>query len=519
MAEVVEASAGGPHREVELKLLVPPDARESLLQHPLLRVVPARRLRLDAVYFDTADSLLRKHALGLRLRRSGRQWVQALKLGADAPSALGARQEWESPARVRNGRPRLDVARLAASPLPGLLARHGTPPLAPVFETRVIRTLWRIEHRASRIEVALDIGRLLARRGGAEVELPVSELELELIEGRTEDLPDAALRLLGRGRSALALVPLTASKAERGYRLAAGKNVAVVKAAARGFVERLRAGQTAGEALRAVVAHGLGVLLADVAVLRETHDPEAVHQARVALRRMRSAIRLLDRRNEDFPARLATELRWAAQQLGVARDWDVIVDATLPALLDGAQAGLGGATDALGAKARAHRDAARAATVAALTTPRFARMALQAQAWSMTEAPSGRTLRQSAPRLLDRAHRRLFESARFFAALSPARRHRVRILAKRLRYALDVLSVALPQRAAEHYVTALAELQDVLGEINDTAVALERVGELDASAALLRHLQQRFEAREQALVIEVERLLKALYETPRPWEA
>ena len=131
----------------------------------------------------------------------------------------------------------------------------------------------------------------------------------------------------------------------------------------------------------------------------------------------------------------------------------------------------------------------------------------------------GRTLRRLAPRALGKAHRRLFDAAQFFAALSPERRHRVRILAKRLRYALDVLSVALPRDATERYIAALAELQDVLGDLNDAAVAQIRLRDLTGSDMTLDLAQQRAEARAQTAVGEVEVRLLKLLETRPPWKA
>jgi CHAD domain-containing protein len=95
----------------------------------------------------------------------------------------------------------------------------------------------------------------------------------------------------------------------------------------------------------------------------------------------------------------------------------------------------------------------------------------------------------------------------------------VRILAKRLRYALDVLSVALPAAATERYIAALADLQDVLGELNDAVVAAESLAALSVSPPLLEHLQRWSGQRELELVLQAERKLLALLETERPWSA
>jgi triphosphatase len=508
-----------PSHETELKLHLPEGAAESLSLAATLKGLSPRTARLHAIYFDTADRLLQRQRMALRLRRSGRQWVQTLKTSDASTGGLSTRPEWESPARVVRGQPRIDLKRLQHTPLPRLLAKHAASGLLrPVFTTRVLRTVWNVNFKSSRIEVAMDRGRIESPREGRRVTEPISELELELLEGQVEDLIALALRLAGRGSEALALVPLTASKAERGYRLAAGLAPPPTKAAARGFIDALKADMTFGAALRAIIAQGLGVMLANTAALRDGHDPEYVHQARVALRRMRSAVRLLDRSHADFPAALANDLRWAGRLLGDARDGDVLAGETLPAFAAAAPPELGSRVQLLLDHACTRRDAARTAATAALATPRYARLALRLQAWTLTPPPAGRTLARLAPRVLGRAHARLFAAAQFFAALSPERRHRVRILAKRLRYGLDVFSVALPPKPTERCIAALSGLQDVLGELNDAVVARSVLREITDSEVIHAAVTQWASAREQDRVREAEVRLLALLQTGRPWK-
>jgi inorganic triphosphatase YgiF len=505
--------------EVELKLFLPEGAEQVLPNSPLLRNRQARRQRLDSTYLDTPDRLLQKHGMALRLRRVGRQWLQTLKSTQATRGGLSTRPEWEAPARVVNGKPRVNFARLADTPLPALLARHHAQrKLRPLFRVRVHRTLWGIEFRGSHIEIAMDRGVIEAVCNERRVVAPVAELELELKDGCASDLNAAALRLVGRGQAALALVPMVRGKAERGYLLADGKSAPPAKASAGGFVEALRPDVTVGDALRTITAHGLGVLLANTENLQDLHETEYVHQARVALRRLRSAQRLLDRGHQDFPESLASELRWAARLLGDARDWDVIVGETLPKLLKAAPAQVNFQLAATLDRARAKRDAACVDARTALATARFARLALQLQAWTMTSPPKGRTLERVAPRALDRAQRRLFEAARFFAALSAERRHRVRILAKRLRYALDVLSVALPASETERYIAALSDLQDVLGELNDGEVAARVLDRLGAPAETAAFVREWLAGHSEERAKRAEAQLLALYERARPWD-
>lgn len=503
--------------EIELKLAVPPAAAAALAAAPLLAHAAPRRVALDATYFDSADRLLQRHGMALRVRRTGRQWVQTLKTTARAAGGLSARPEIDMPARVVGGTPALNTARLAATPAGALLARQRVRPrLAPVFRVRVQRTIWQVRVGASEIEVAFDRGRIEAERAGRRVTLPVSEVELELIAGRPEDLITAGLRLVGTGRDAPGLVPSVRSKAERGYLLAAGKPLPVAKAAARGFVQGLSAEMPASSALRAVVTHGLNVVLANTEALHVAHEAEYVHQARVALRRVRSALRLLDRAHDDFPAALLVELGWAGRLLGAARDADVFAEETLPALL--AQAPhANGHVEHLQARVAEARATARAQALAGLASARFARLALRLQAWTLSPPPAARSLAKMAAKSLERARDKLFDAARFFAAQTPEHRHEVRILAKRLRYALDLYTPALPAAPTAAYIAALAELQDVLGALNDAAVAQQSIAGFGAAPELVEWARARLVDGELARVIEAERKLLALYAIAPPW--
>ena len=504
--------------ETELKLHLPATTVEALMQRKPLVSTVARRQRLDAIYLDTADRLLQRNAMALRLRRTGHRWVQTLKSAGKAGGGLSVRGEWETPARMRGGRPHVNLAALADTPLPALLAgRRGIRALVPVFRTRFTRDVRILTRGRSLIEVAIDRGRIETVNARPRRHEELSEVEFELKQGHAEDLCALALRLIGRGRRALSLVPLPLSKAERGYLLADDQKAAPLKAAARGFVAALAADQSAGTALRAIMAHGLSVLLANTEAMQRGPDDEYVHQARVALRRMRSALRLLDRKHDDFPEALADELRWVGTALGAARDADVLAHRTLPALVAAAPTTQRAALSTLVARAEMQRDASHATVVATLRRPRYAQLALRLQAWTLSAEPDGRTLRQLAGKLLDKAHQHLFDEARFFAALPPERRHHVRILAKRLRYALDVFSVALPAEPTESYIDALSELQDALGEMNDIAVAGVALPSLADEATLLATARAWLDEREAELTRNAEERLLALSELQVPW--
>jgi CHAD domain-containing protein len=205
-------------------------------------------------------------------------------------------------------------------------------------------------------------------------------------------------------------------------------------------------------------------------------DPEGVHQARVAVRRLRSDLQtfrpLLDRAWSDP---LRDELKWLGGVLGAVRDDDVHLEVlerldAAPALVD---------------ELRRQRDRHRIDLCRALDTRR-ARTLLDAlvdaaQHPRTTDDATGR----AAPLLAPLVHKRWKKLRRAVAELgddpAPEQLHEVRILAKRCRYATIAVSPAFrgddADRAAK-FAKALGKLQDELGVVNDTAVITARLDAL-----------------------------------------
>jgi len=165
--------------EQELKLHVPRGARPGI-ERELLRL-PVTRVRLRASYFDTPSRELALAGVALRLRLEGRKWVQTLKMRGE--HAL-ARIE------LNHARPNasLDLGVYAGTPAEAILASLKEP-LGVRYETDVRRVLRVARTRFGAVEIAYDTGSL---RAGA-LELPISEIEFELVSGRL-----AAVFSLGR---------------------------------------------------------------------------------------------------------------------------------------------------------------------------------------------------------------------------------------------------------------------------------------------------------------------------------
>jgi triphosphatase len=204
-------------REIELKLEFDPADLARIRAHPLLAATDSQRKTLRSIYYDTADFVLRKAGVSLRVRDSNGQFVQTIKRANDN-AGLFDRSEWEHEVKDRD----IDLIAASGTALEPLLSVRVRDALRPVFETRVKRTVYQLVRDGSDIEIALDRGEVEA--GGRKA--PIHELELELKRGEAAEL----FRL---ARELDATVPLRIAgkvKAERGYELVEDAHQAFEKA-------------------------------------------------------------------------------------------------------------------------------------------------------------------------------------------------------------------------------------------------------------------------------------------------
>lgn len=460
------------HRETELKLALP--AR----QVPVFERLMARRRstpqhqQLWTRYFDTPDFALSRRGVAVRIRRAGRRWLQTLKTEGERGGGLSQREEFEVPV-ARNA---LDWARFPPAALAhvpeGLRAQ-----LVPLFETRFKRTAWQVRGQAgARIEVALDVGEV---RAGART-LPLCEVELELKSGQPDALIALALALTARAHGArLDWLPLDASKAERGWRLARDERAAPVPLAP----VLLPRGGSVEEGFVAICTACLAQFQANLPGALEDRDIEYVHQARVALHRLRVALRLYRRVCPLPQGELPAGLRALAAALGPVRDWDVLCCVTLPqvapAFADPA------AWQPMMQVVQARRRAARQAMQDAIAQAGPTAWLLAFHRWLAQQAwrsdPAQQAARQEplqawAARALQASHKKLVRSARDFAKQSPQQRHALRLWVKRQRYAAEFFETLQGAAPRAKYQRRLHELQSSLGHANDVHIARALLG-------------------------------------------
>lgn len=447
-------------QEIELKLELPQEAVEAFERSALLPS-ESEAAQLRSTYFDTPDRQLQAHGFSLRIRRSGDDRVQTVKAGGDAGGAgLFARAEWEMP--VTDDAPVID----ARTPIAELL-REDVSSIAPIFDVDVERRTWRLSVDGSRIELVLDRGRI----GAGERQAPICEIELELQAGEP-----AALFALARKIAMVAPVrPGVAAKSERGYRL-----LDAARGAFKAEPVALKPGVRTEDAFQTIARACLRHYRLNEALLFDHYDPQALHQARVAVRRLRSAFTIFKAiLAERDVARFQGELRWLAGMMSDARNLDVLAERT--------EAG------PLRDRLEEARTQVQAKVRDALLSDRARGLLLDLVEWlALGAGPCEQAVREElaerfAARRLQHFHRRVAKGGRRMERLTDEARHEVRKDAKKLRYASDFFAGLFATgkkqaRRREKFISALAGLQDDLGALNDlvsTPEILERHGLAD----------------------------------------
>jgi inorganic triphosphatase YgiF len=356
--------------------------------------------------------------------------------------------------------------------------------------------------------VALDEGQVRAGRRSA----PISELELELKRGKTDDIFKLAHEM---GKLAPATLSLK-SKSERGYDLIEYKPA---KAAGAEKI-RLQRGMNTADAFRIIGRSILRHIAGNETAVRRS-DSEGVHQMRVGLRRLRAAISLFAKLLGDQETeRVKAELKWLTGELAPARDLDVYVRNEIESL-PGATPARRGMKELAGVLTL-RRDAAFGKASAAVESRRYRSLLLDTLQWLETGdwAKHARYYRQRpierfAADILARRTKTIKKKAKKIRELDSQQRHKLRIAVKKLRYASDFFRHLFASRRGKKrlpsFKARLTDLQDCLGALNDIKVHQKlapkpAVGKPSAKAARQAFAIGVVSGREQS---EIEPLLNA----------
>lgn len=455
-------------REVERKYVLPdgagPKKRPGRLPElsgtrGVAAVVARGVTELDATYYDTPDLRLARAHVTLRRREGGDDAGWHLKL----PVTAGVRDEVRAP-----------LSDTVPGELAGLLRsllRDARP--VPVVRLRTARDISLLTDAdgAPLVELAHDAvraERLGTRPGEAVRVLAWSEVEAELADGADA----AVLAAVDKRLRKAGLVP--APYASKLARALEGTSDGAAP-----WLGTPRAPRTAGDHVLAFLRQQAAALIAlDPAVRRDL--PDSVHQMRVAIRRLRSALRsygaVLDR---TATGPVADELQWLGGELGVDRDTEVLAErlgsrvAAVPDTLL-----LGPVRARLRIWSTSSRAGSRDATLAVLDGERYAAL-LDALDALLAEPPLRPSARADAAGVLAKAvlkdYRRLAKRTEHALTLPAGHErdlalHGARKAAKRARYTAEAARPALGKPAAR-FAKRMKAVQQVLGEHQDAVVA------------------------------------------------
>ncbi len=446
-------------------------------------------VRLHSLYLDTNELALARQGIALRLRRCGRRWEATIKWEGSSDQEIHERPELTVPLR---GRPRTPFELTQPELYEHLAARVAGRALRTVLVSDIRRTRLNVETIDAEpgseplVEIALDRVHL----HGPQPDEPVTryyEVEVERIGGQRKDV----VQIAGFLRTRFGLYPSTESKFARGIALL--HHPQWLGAAKIGLLED----DTVVSAARKVVGAQLEELRLQDPGTRRGDDPEALHDMRVATRRLRAALTIF---GAAFPPRLRSslrdELKWLRGCLGGVRD----VDVQLKRVADfcaSTPASLRTAVESYSRYLQRRRAEYRKEMVEILHSPRYFALLERLEKFSIGSMPVSddaalRAVGGLAADAVATAYQRVRKRGRKVQEEpTPEDLHELRIRAKRLRYALEFCR-ELTGREGRRAVRRLVRLQDLLGAFHDAVVAADFVrqyvdggGKRAGSAALI----------------------------------
>lgn len=501
--------------EFELKFEIPAQSLPKIVA--AVHAKKAQLQILQACYFDTKDNALAKNGLTLRMRKEANDWVQTAKgltsnslerlehnveiglskTNVTKNSVLGNKT---STSKLSNPMPSIDLSRHANEKIGKLIMSalkikpNGLIPLLiPLYETDVQRLKFTVKHAGSLIEIALDQGMVIS--GGRSATL--CELEIELKQGK----PEHAIALARTWCSAHGLWLSTINKSMKGQRLHDYLLSSQLKHKGLEDKPELKSDANGQQMVKAVFQSCLNQILANASEIASgSQNAEHIHQLRVGIRRLRTAMRELTVLVDGINMAWEMPLIDAFRALGEHRDDDHLNHVLQPQIA--AEGGPDVST---------HIDAAKLLDASLVVRSKvFQDTLLCLIAYVNSSYLNGSDLSDSKysdaknvadnakenykhkkvtkilANRLDKLHEKIIKEGKKFLALTETQQHSVRKHFKRLRYLAEFsaplfTTSATARKRTSAFIAALKPVQDALGLYNDELMALQTYRTLAAT--------------------------------------
>lgn len=469
-------------RETGLKLTLPSPAAEAeiiaALEGQAYRIKRLKAGRNLDLYLDTFDWSLYKEKLSLRYRIAGGQARYTLKAVGSSEEGSARRQETDCPLDAPLPKPAEIPAKKIAELVDGLIRPRR---LIEQFLIRTDRRPFRLTTpEGAEVELVFATSSF-TRKGlqGPRNARKLYELEAELASG-----PETALAAL-----AALLHKTAACRPSLGTRFAvalARLKIAIpAKKPPARYAVRLE--DRFDQAVRKILAHQWQRFTEQLPGIRRDIDTEFVHQARVATRRIRSALRLFQAAvPAGAGAQLAAELQWLGALLGSVRDLDVFL-LNLPAFRARCDRFPKKWQVRIEALVAGRRREALADLLAGLASPRYERCArllerlLSAPLPLRPRPPAGKPVGEAVAAIIRERFAAVMKRGReALAEPRPKRFHTLRIRMKRLRYACEFMAGAY-EGSLDPFIDRTVEIQDCLGEMQDAVFTRAFLADLFAA--------------------------------------
>ncbi|MDK1670304.1 CYTH domain-containing protein [Moraxella osloensis] len=513
--------------ELELKFAVP-SYQQSVLRKNI-DTKTAQQQRLSAYYFDTPNQDLAKKGIALRIRFEDSQWVQTLKTAGDG---VAKRVELNTVLSLTGTPDTLDVSSLVPDvsliTQPTVVAQLTSimpldqlaQALTVQYFTDVQRTSRQIKKNNSRIEIAYDIGKVGIGRLNSQkpannhglTQSDIHEIEFELLEGDPSDLIEVAKTWCKKYKLYLS----TVTKAQRGSLLLANKQFAEpVKADL--AVLQLHKGISQFAFLQAVVNNCLVQILPNASAIAEgSPDGNLVHQLRVGIRRLRTALKHFKFAQDYIDPNWLMVLKQTFSLLGEYRDKEILQIKTQPLL------------ESVGAPHVEWSTAVDIMPIDAVRANDFQILLLELIGFTHLPVPAD-SPKAKAPvaKKLEKLFTAIAAASDKFASLDTDSQHGVRKDLKSLRYVSEFAAPLFANQTngkkgkkatkLNAFLQYLEPAQDVLGEYNDNVVGHANYLEKAKTDPNALFAVGWFSGREQASAEQCAVSLKTVKNAPKFW--